>query len=227
MSLRPVGACAVSTADMSARPSGTVTFLCTDLEQTRRDDWEDAPPTWRRRSRSTTPIVRDAIESHGGYVFSTGDDSFSAAFSTAADAAAAAVTAQQLLAQAAVPFGVRMGLHTGAAIERDGSYVGGDVNRAGRLMSLAHGGQILVSDATEVLLGGRVQLRPLGEHRLRGLRGRMTVYQVVADGLRTEFPVLRAADRFVGNLPQQLSSFVGREHLLAEVAESVRRQARW
>ena len=76
-----------------------------------------------------------------------------------------------------------------------------------------------------MLLDGRVQLRPLGEHRLRGLRGRMTVYQVVADGLRTEFPVLRATDRLVGNLAQQLSSFVGRENLLEEVAESVRANA--
>ena len=88
-------------------------------------------------------------------------------------------------------------------------------------MSLAHGGQVLVSDTTEVLLRDRVTLRPLGEHRLRGLRGRMAVYQVVADGLPTEFPVLRSVDYFAGNLPQQLSSLVGREQLVAEVAELV------
>ena len=115
-----------------------------------------------------------------------------------------------------------MGLHTGEAIERDRNYFGSEVNRAARLMSLAHGGQVLVSDATEVLLRNRVALRPLGEHRLRGLRGRMSVYQVVADGLPAEFPVLRSVDDFAGNLPQQLSSLVGREQLVAEVAELVR-----
>jgi predicted ATPase/DNA-binding CsgD family transcriptional regulator len=96
------------------------------------------------------------------------------------------------------------------------------VNRAARLMSLAHGGQVLVSDATEVLLRNRVALRPLGEHRLRGTRGRMSVYQVVAGGLPAEFPVLRSVDYFAGNLPEQLSSLVGREQEVSEVAELVR-----
>ena len=94
-----------------------------------------------------------------------------------------------------------MGLHTGEAIERDRNYFGSEVNRAARLMSLAHGGQVLVSDATEVLLRNRVALRPLGEHRLRGLRGRMSVYQVVADGLPADFPVLRSVDDFTGQPP--------------------------
>src|SRR5207245_9474724 len=88
-------------------------------------------------------------------------------------------------------------------------------------MSLAHGGQVLVSDATEGLLRERVTFRPLGEHRLRGLHGRMSVYQVVADGLPTDFPVLRSVDSFAGNLPQQLSSLVGREQVVADVAELV------
>src|SRR5947209_8043333 len=82
-----------------------------------------------------------------------------------ADAATAAVVAQQLLTHAVIPFGVRMGLHTGEATARDGNYFGTDVNRAARLMSLAHGGQVVISDATEVLLQDRVQLRRLGEHR--------------------------------------------------------------
>ena len=119
-------------------------------------------------------------------------------------------------------FAVRMGLHTGEAIQRDRSYFGSDVNRAARLMSLAHGGQVLVSDATEALVRDRVVLRPLGEHRLRGLRGRISVYQIVADGLATEFPVLRSVDPFAGNLPQQLSSLVGREQMVADVADLTR-----
>jgi len=80
-------------------------------------------------------------------------------------------------------------------------------------------GQVLVSDATEVLLRARVVLRPLGEHRLRGLRGRISVHQIVAVGLATEFPLLRSVDPFAGNLPQQLSSLVGREEVVADVAD--------
>lgn len=203
------------------RPVGTVTFLVTGLEDSTRP-WEDSPADTAGALQTHDAIVRDTIESHGGYVFATGGDGYSAAFSTASDAATAAVAAQRLLAQAMIPFGVRMGLHTGVALERDGNYLGTDVSRTARLVSLAHGGQVVVSDATEVLLRDRVRLRPLGEHRLRGLRGRMTVYQIVAEGLRTEFPVLRYVDRFAGNLPQQVSSFVGREDLVAEVADHVR-----
>src|SRR5207342_2263342 len=137
----------------------------------------------------------------GGYVFATVGDGFCAAFSTARDAVAAAIESQEERRDdGAVSFSVRMGLHTGEAIERDRRYFGSEVNRAARLMALAHGGQVLVSDTTEVLLRGRVTLRPLGEHVLRGLRGRIAVFQVVADGLRSQFPVLRTVDDFVGNL---------------------------
>jgi len=208
-------------AQSQGLPRGTLTFLFTDIEEpTQR--WEEAVTGMAAALQVHDAIVRDSIEDHGGYVFASGGDGFSAAFSTAADAAAAAVASQQLLIEASLPFGVRMGLHTGEAIERDGSLLGTDVNRAARLMSLAHGGQVVVSDTTEVLLRDRMVLRPLGEHRLRGLRGRMTVYQVIADGLRSEFPVLRSVDRLAGNLPQQLSSFVGREDLVTDVAERVR-----
>ena len=199
------------------RPSGTVTFLFTEIEDSTRRS-EDAVTDMAAALQVHDAMVRDAIESQSGYVFATGGDCFSAVFSTATDAVTAAVAAQQLLAEAAIPFGVRMGLHTGEAIEREGNYFGTDVNRAARLTPLAHGGQVVVSDTTEVLLRQRVALRPLGERRLRGLGGRMTVYQVIADGLRSEFPVLRSADRFAGNLPQQLSSFVGREDLVTEIA---------
>src|SRR5207245_9546612 len=124
---------------------------------------------------------------------------------------------QQLRADAAVAFAVRRSLHHGEAVERDRNYFGSEVSRAARLRALAHGGQVLGSDAAEVLLRNRVALRRLGEHRLRGLRGRMSVYQAVVDGLPTEFPVLRSVDYFTGNLPQQLSSLVGRENVVAEV----------
>ncbi len=198
-----------------------MTFLFTAIDESSQP-WEDASTDTAAALQAHDAIVRDTIESHGGHVFDSAGDGFAAAFSTATDAATAAVVTQQRLSEAAVPLGVRMGLHTGEAAERERSYFGTDVSRAARLMSVAHGGQVVVSDTTEVLLRSRVALRPLGEHRLRGLRGRMTVYQIVADGLRAEFPVLRSVDFFAGNLPQPLNSFVGREDLVTEVAELVR-----
>jgi class 3 adenylate cyclase len=156
-------------------PGGTVTFLFTDVEDSSRL-WEESPADMADALRIQDAIVRGSTERHGGHVFPSGGDGFCAAFSTAADAAAAAIESQeQLRDDTGVDFAVRMGLHTGEAIQRDRSYFGSDVNRAARLMSLAHGGQVLVSDATEVLLRDRVVLRPLGEHRLRGLRGRISV----------------------------------------------------
>ncbi len=204
-------------------PAGTVTFLFSDIEDSTRL-WEEMPAEMAVALEIHDGIVRGTIEQHGGYVFATGGDGFCAAFSTAPDAAEAAVEVQQkLLAEAsAVPFRVRIGLHTGEATERNRDYFGPEVNRAARLMSTAHGGQIVVSDTTKVLLGNRMALRPLGEHRLRGLGRRMTVHQVVADALPSEFPPLRSLGSFAGNLPQQLSSFVGRDQLLADVAELVR-----
>ncbi|MGZ4754766.1 MAG: LuxR C-terminal-related transcriptional regulator [Acidimicrobiia bacterium] len=206
------------------RPGGTVTFLFTDIEDSTRR-WEEDPSDMADALRVHDAILRGAIERHGGYVFGTGGDGFCAAFSTAVDAATAAVESQEALRDdSAVDFAVRMGLHTGEAIERDRNYFGSEVNRAARLMSIAHGGQVLASDATEVLLRDRVGLRPLGERRLRGLRGRMSVYQVLAEGLPTDFPELRSVDAVTGNLPQQLSSVIGREEMVSEVAELVREQ---
>ena len=117
-----------------------------------------------------------------------------------------------------------MALHTGEAIERDGNYSGPEVTRAARLMALGHGGQVLVSDTAEVLVRSRVALRPLGDHLLRGLRGTIRVFQVMAGGLLSEFPVLRSVDQFAGNLPRQVSSLVGRDTDVDNVAELVREQ---
>jgi predicted ATPase/class 3 adenylate cyclase/DNA-binding CsgD family transcriptional regulator len=203
-------------------PAGTVTFLFTDIADSTRL-WDEAPLEMAEALRAHDAIVRGAIEGHGGYVFAMGGDSFCAAFSTVDEAAAAAIESQeQLRDDATVSFAVRMALHTGTAVERDRNYYGTEVNRAARLMSLAHGGQVLVSDATEVLLRNHMHLRPLGEHRLRGLRGRMSVYQVVVDGLPPDFPMLRSGEALRGNLTQQLSSLVGRDAVVEEVAELVR-----
>lgn len=200
-----------------------MTFLFSDIEESMRL-WEEAPAEMAAATEVHDGIVRRTIEEHGGYVFAAGGDGFSSAFSTASDAADAAVEIQRrLLADpVAVPFGVRIGLHTGEATERNRTYVGTEVNRAARLVSAANGGQIVVSDTTRALLRNGVALRPLGDHRLGGLGRRMAVHQVVADGLPSEFPPLRSLGSFAGNLPQQLSSFIGRDQLLAEVADLVR-----
>jgi len=174
--------------------------------------WEEDPTAAAEELRIHDAIVRSAIERHGGYVFGTDGDGMRAAFSTPANAAAAAIESQEHLRDdGAMDGAVCMAVHTAEATERDGTYSGNEVNRAARLLSLAHGGQVLVSDVTEALLRNRVVLRPLGENRLHGLRGRMSVYQLMADGLRADFPVLRDVDHFAGNLPLQLSSLVGRE----------------
>jgi predicted ATPase/class 3 adenylate cyclase/DNA-binding CsgD family transcriptional regulator len=204
-------------------PAGTVTFLFSDIEDSTQR-WEDAPAEVAPALETPNSIVRSTIEKHGGFVFATRGDGFAAAFSTAGDAVDGAVEIQQKLLDEpdTASFRVRIGLNTGEATERDRNYFGPEVNRAARLMSAAHGGQILVSDATEAMVRNRVALRRLGDHRLRGLSRRMTVFQVVADGLPSEFPPLRGLGSGAGNLPQELSSFVGRDQLMADAAELVR-----
>ena len=132
--------------------------------------------------------------------------------------AAAALGAQRALADEAweVPGGlnVRMGLHTGDAVARDGDYYGPAINRAARVMSSAHGGQVVVSHATEEILRDAlpddIALVDLGEHRLPDLARPERIFQVVAAGLTREFPPLRSLDAIPGNLPAQVTSLVGR-----------------
>ena len=112
-------------------PGGTVTFLFTDVEDSTRS-WEEAPAETATALQVHNAILRDAIERHGGYVFSTVGDGFGAAFARAGDAASAAIESQQRLTEAAVPFAIRMGLHTGEATERDGSYLGPEREPRGR-----------------------------------------------------------------------------------------------
>jgi len=199
-----------------------VTFLFSGIQDSTRL-WDESPVDMAAAVQIHDSILRNVIDRHEGFVFATDGDGFGAAFATPASAAGAAVEAQRELgAEPNLRLAVRMGLHTGEAVERGGSYSGSEVNRAARLMALGHGGQILVSDATAALLRNRLTFRALGEHVLRGVRGRIAVFQVVAEGLPTEFPVLRSVDDFAGNLPRQLSSLVGREQLITDAAELVR-----
>jgi class 3 adenylate cyclase len=198
-------------------PSGTVTFLFTDVEGSTRL-WETAPSAMGNAIARHDELVRSAVEGHRGYVFSTGGDGFAVAFARAGDAIAAAVDAQSALAGEAWPddavIGVRMGLHTGEVNERHGDYFGSAVNRAARLMALAQGGQVVVSAATAGVLAdtlpSEVKLVDMGEHLLRDLSRRERVFQVEAPGLVSDFALLRSPDVMPGNLPVQPTSFVGR-----------------
>ena len=196
---------------MGDPPTGTVTFLFTDIEGSTRL-WDERPDEMRAALTEHDALVRAAIDAHGGYVFSTGGDGFAAAFSRAADAVDAAAKAQAELAGHPL-INVRMGIHTGEAHERDGDYFGPAVNRAARLMAVGHGGQILVSQSSADLLSGSTTLFELGRHRLRDLSQHETVYQL-GDG---SFPPLRAVETYRSNLPVELTSFLGRHRELASV----------
>jgi predicted ATPase/class 3 adenylate cyclase len=206
-------------------PSGTVTFLFTDLEGSTRL-WEEHPEAMRPALARHDAILHEAIAVHGGFVVKTTGDGFHAVFGTAHDAVDAAVAAQ--LALIGEPWEmtgrlrVRMGLHTCEAELRDGDYYGSAVNRAARLMATAHGGQIVLSLATsELAREAPVELLELGEHRLPDLARPERVFQVVHKDLPIDFPALRSLDAFPSNLPLQLTVFVGREDELAEIAAAL------
>jgi predicted ATPase/class 3 adenylate cyclase len=212
---------------MTELPTGTVTFLFTDLEGSTRL-WELHPEAMTQVLARHDAILRDAIELHGGHVVKTTGDGIHAAFATAHDAVVAAIDGQRVLIDERwepEPLRVRMGIHTGESDMRDGDYYGPAVNRAARLMSLAHGGQILISRATEELLhdalSDGIELRDLGEHRLRDLSRAERIFQVEAPGLREDFASLRSVDSYPGNLPLQVTSFVGRDDDLAILAKAV------
>jgi class 3 adenylate cyclase len=185
-----------------APPTGTVTFLFTDLEASTRL-WEEFPDAMQDALARHDALVQGAVATHDGYVVKTTGDGAHAAFTTARNAINAALDAQLALTREewgdTGPLQVRMGLHTGVSELRDGDYYGTAVNRAARLMSIAHGGQVVCSQATADLvrddLGATAQLTDLGEHRLRDLGTSERVFQVTHVDLRVEFPALRSLDR--------------------------------
>ena len=172
-------------------------------------------------------ILRGAVEANGGVVVKTTGDGVHAAFPNASEAVVAAIDAQRSLASEdwgdARSLSVRIGIHTGEAEQRGGDYYGPALNQAARLMAAGHGGQILVSGSTELLVR---QLLPDGH--LVGRRGHaltcaicsdpVQVFQLVHPDLRAEFPPLRSLDAHRGNLPRQVTTFVGREAEIAAVA---------
>jgi predicted ATPase/class 3 adenylate cyclase len=216
---------------VSARPSGTVTFAFTDIEgSTQR--WERDRLSMQQAVRRHDEIVGAAIVRNRGYVFKALGDAFCAAFSHPADAVAAMVDVQHALAGEDFSelggLRVRAAIHTGTADERGGDYFGPAVNRVARLLSIGHGGQILVSGVTGAIvaaeLPAQASLRDLGEHALRDIAQRERVYQLEAPNLPSGFPPLRSAEEYPTNLPAQLTSFVGREREIAEITALVREQ---
>jgi predicted ATPase/class 3 adenylate cyclase len=205
-------------------PTGTVTFLFTDIEGSTRL-LQDLGDRYGAVRDQHAVILRQAIRDGDGVEVSTEGDSFFAAFASPVAAVRAAVAAQRGLAghgwPAGFPVRVRMGLHTGEGTLGGDNYSGIDVNRAARVAGAASGGQVIVSDATRVLVEREVpagvSLRDLGIHRLRDLNLPMRLYDLVVEGLPADFPAPRTLDARPGNLPTQLTSFVGREAVSAEV----------
>ena len=215
---------------MTGRPTGTVTFLFTDIEGSTRL-WEEQPEAMALAVSRHDALLREAIGAHGGYVFTTAGDAFSAAFADPGQALDAAVAAQLAIGAEPWPVGelrVRMGLHAGTAHERDGDYFGPVLNRTARIMSAGHGGQVLASrtvvDLVQGRLGDGLGLRSLGEHRLKDLGAPELLHEVVHPGLRSDFPPLRTLEGRPGNLPAELTSFIGRADELAATVERLERE---
>src|SRR5271168_3358720 len=191
-------------------PSGVVTFLFTDIEgSTRR--WEADADAMRAALAVHDEVLRDAIEGHAGWLFKHTGDGVCAAFASPRSAVDAAVAAQR-----ALELPVRMGIATGEAELRDADYFGAVLNRAARVMSAGHGGQILLDGPTAALLTN-VELVELGQRRLRDIAKPVALFQVRAPGLRADFPPLKTVDPVSGNLRPATTSFIGRKRDIAEL----------
>jgi predicted ATPase/class 3 adenylate cyclase len=207
-------------------PTGTVTFLFSDIEGSTRLV-ESLGPRYDEVLATHRAVMRAAFAANGGAERGTEGDSFFVAFSDATRAVAAAADATRALAATAWPDGatvrVRIGLHTGQGRLVDDDYVGIDVHRAARIAAAGHGGQVLLSESTRILversLPEGLQLRDMGEHRLKDLPAPEHLYQLVIDGQRTDFPPLRSLAPTVRNLPAQLTTIVGRERDIAAVTD--------
>ncbi len=206
--------------------TGIVTFLFTDIEGSTRL-WEQHPERMSVALARHDALTRAAVEGNRGTVVKSSGDGAHAAFDDPLDAVRAALELQRELggaiASSGIPLDVRCGLHLGFVERRDNDYYGKAVNRAARIMGAAHGGQVLLSHAVSDLVRDRlpaaVSVRDLGVVRLRDLTGPERVYQLVAPGLRREFPALRSLESRPNNLPAQLTSFIGRRHEQADVAK--------
>ena len=211
---------------MAGLPTGTVTFLFTDIEGSTRL-WERDASAMKPAVARHDEILRSAIEERDGHVFKTIGDAFCAAFSNVSDALEAAISAQRALLAEEWEEGtlirVRMALHTGAVDEQGGDYFGPALNRVAPLLSAGHGGQTLLSLATQELVRDALpegaRLEDLGERRLEGLFRPEHVFQISTPDLPSEFPPLRTLEKRRHNLPLQPTLLIGREREVGEVCE--------
>ncbi len=222
----------VAGSSVSQLPTGTVTFLFTDIQ--------GSTLLLRRLGERYATLLADhhrllrgAFQEQGGMEVETLGDGLFFVFPTAKAALLAAISAQRAVFGHAWPDGasvrVRMGLHTGEALSGETGYVGIDVHRAARISAAGHGGQILLSQTARDLvredLPEGVRLLDLGEHRLKDLANPRRLFQVVSDTLPSDFPPLKSLNALPNNLPRQLTSFVGRQHELREITTMVREAA--
>ena len=206
-------------------PTGTVTFLFTDIEGSTRLLQELGRDGFLRELNEHAEIVRAAIAEHGGVEIRTEGDSFFVAFSSAEAAVGAAVAVQHGLAAHPWHDGavirVRIGLHTGEGEPGGDDYVGIDVHKAARIAASGNGGQVVLSDATRTLLVDRVPdgvaLRELGAHRLKDFERDEPLHDLVIEGLEADFPPLTTTRGRLTNLPAPRTSFVGRGSEIAEI----------
>ena len=199
----------------AVRPTGTVTFLFTDIEGS-TSRWEAQSAEMGAALARHDDTLRTAIEAHGGWLFKHTGDGVLAAFASPNGAVLAAIDAQR-----ALELPVRMGIATGEAELRGDDYFGPTLNRAARVMAAGHGGQVLLANSTAGIVTG-IELLDLGERRLRDLSGAQRIFQVRAEGLRDKFPPLRTVDTVPGNLRPQATSFIGRGAEVEELVDAVR-----
>jgi predicted ATPase/class 3 adenylate cyclase len=203
-------------------PTGIVTFLFSDIEGSTKL-LQQLGNDYAGLLEDHARIFRSIVGDLDGIELSTEGDSFFIVFPNPASAIEAAGRIQRSLADHPFPAAVlvRMGLHTGEGRLGGENYVGIDVNRAARIAAAGHGGQVLISDATRALversLPSGMELRDLGEHRLKDLTHPERLYQLVIEGLPAEFPAPRTLDARPNNLPVQMTNFIGREKEIAEI----------
>jgi predicted ATPase/class 3 adenylate cyclase len=218
---------------MNSYPSGTVTFLFTDIEGSTKLA-QEYPDQWETLRSRHHAILQSAMDANNGYVFQIIGDAFCVAFHTSINALNAAIKSQQLLQQEAwspAPITVRIGINTGTAqLESNHNGLWGykgylALVRVQRIMSIGYGGQILLSNSSFELLRGElpsnVSLRDMGKHRLKSLINPEHLWQVIVPDLLQDFPALQTLNKVPNNLPVQLTSFVGREKEIEEIKQEI------